>query len=131
VILFGFYFVSNRSDATSAEKAKQAAVDVGDAVRDTGVATLVSARLTKTFGFEANRFLHAHFDNGRVLLYGMVPVSLDQQQLLDEAAKVPGVKEVEILVQVRPEYIPPLRTLGDEPVPAPTPEPAVPPAEGP
>lgn len=112
VVLFGFFYASNRANVSRTEKAKQAATEVGDVVRDKGVATLVSARLAKTFGLEATRFLHVYYDEGQVLLYGLVPAGVDQEQLASEAIKVPGVTDAEVLVQLRPDYIPPLGTLG-------------------
>jgi hypothetical protein len=116
--LFGYFYAANRGEVSRAEKAKQAAADVGDAVRDKGVAGLVDVRLKTKFGLDATRFLHAYYDEGHVVLYGLLPAGVDQQLLVDEAAKVPGVSTVELLIQPRPDYIAPLK-----PITAPAPEP--------
>lgn len=116
--LFGYFYAANRGEVSRAEKAKQAAADVGDAVRDKGVAGLVDVRLKTKFGLDATRFLHAYYDEGHVVLYGLLPAGVDQQLLVDEAAKVPGVSTVELLIQPRPDYIAPLK-----PITAPAPQP--------
>jgi len=107
--LFGFYFLTDSSQRSPADKAKDAAIQVGDIVRDKGVAGLVQVRLVSRFGVEATRFLHAYYDEGRLVLYGMVPESLDLEALRSEAAKVSGVAEVEMLVHARPAFIRPLK----------------------
>lgn len=111
VVLFGYFFARNRADLSGTDRAKQAAIDVGDAVRDTGVAGLIRGRLVTKFGFEATRFVHAYYDAGRVVLYGLVPAEVAPQDLADEAAQVPGVNQVELLVQPRPDYITPLKAI--------------------
>ena len=118
LVLFGYFYAANRGEASRAEKAKQAVADVGDAVRDKGVAGLVLVRLKTKLGLDATRFLHAHYNEGHVVLYGLLPAGVDQQLLADEAAKVPGVSTVELLIQPRPDYIAPLK-----PITAPAPEP--------
>jgi hypothetical protein len=125
LVLFGYFYTTSRKDLPRTERAKQAAVDVGDAVRDKGVASLVQGRLVTKFGLDATRFLHAYYDEEHVVLYGLVPADVDQQALKDEAAKVPGVTTVELLVQLRPESIAPLKPIigsGPEPEPKPTPD---------
>jgi hypothetical protein len=111
LVLFGYFYTTSRKDLPRTERATQAAKEVGDAVRDKGVASLVDARLVAKFGLDATRFLHAYYDEGRVLLYGLVPADVDQQVLKDEAARVPGVSTVEVLVQLRPDYIAPLKPI--------------------
>lgn len=123
LVLFGYFYAANRGQISRTEKAKQAALDVGDAVRDKGVAGLVDVRLKAKFGLDATRFLHAYYDDGRVLLYGLVPAEVDQQALIDEATRVPGVSVVGLLVQIRPDYIAPLKPI-TSPEPAPAPQPA-------
>jgi hypothetical protein len=116
--LFGYFFLAASPERSSAEKAKEAALNVGDAVRDTGVAGLVDVRLKTKFGLDTTRFLHAHYNDGRVIVYGLVPAAIDQQALMDEAAQVPGVEEVELLVHPRPDYVVPLKGIGgSEPEP--------------
>lgn len=122
--LFGYFYLANSAESTRSEKAKQAAKDVGDAVRDRGVAGLVDVRLTTKYGLDATRFLHAHYDEGRVVVYGLVPAGVDLQELADEAARVPGVTEVELLVHPRPDYIAPLKPIaGAKPEAPPDPKP--------
>lgn len=103
--LFGYYFLTDHSGQSNKQKAKNAAVQVGDAVRDKGVATLVSARLTAKFGMDAMRFVHTYYDDGHALVYGLVPASVTADALGEEAAKVVGVKQVDVLVQPRPALI--------------------------
>jgi len=118
--LFVYFYAANSAEVSRSDKAKQAAIEVGDAVRDKGVAGLVDMRLKTKFGLDATRFLHTYFDEGNVVVYGLVPADTDLQLLHDEAAKVPGVAAVELLIQTRPDYIAPLPSItGDEPEPQP------------
>lgn len=122
--LFVYFYASNPANVSSSDKAKQAALDVGDAVRDTGVAGLVDVRLKTKFGLDATRFLHTYYDDGNIVVYGLVPDTMDLKLLHDEAAKVPGIVNVELLVNPRPASIKPLPSLtGSAPQPS-TPQPA-------
>jgi osmotically-inducible protein OsmY len=114
LVLFGYFYTTGRKDVPRTERATQAAKDVGDAVRDKGVAGLVQGRLLTKFGLDATRFLHAYYDEGHVVLYGLVPAAVDQQALKDEAAKVPGVSTVELLVQLRPDSIASLKPIAGD-----------------
>lgn len=109
--LFVYFYAAQPAEISSSDKAKQAAREVGDAFRDTGVAGLVDVRLKTKFGIDATRFLHTYYDNGHIILYGLVPGSIDQQTLHDEAAKVPGVIDVQLLLQPRPASIKALPSL--------------------
>jgi hypothetical protein len=109
--LFVYFYAANPADVSRSDKAKQAAIEVGDAVRDEGVAGLVDVRLKAKFGLDATRFLHTYFDEGRLVVYGLAPAGMDLQLLHDEAAKVPGVATVELLIQTRPDYIAPLKPI--------------------
>jgi hypothetical protein len=127
--LFVYFYTANPADVSRSDKAKQAAIGVGDAVRDKGVAGLVDVRLKTKFGLEATRFLHTHYDEGKVIVYGLAPSDADLQGLHDEAAKVPGVIAVEVLVQPRPDYInalPSITRPEPEAQPAVQPQPASP-----
>ncbi len=127
--LFVYFYTARCESVSRSDKAKQAALDVGDAVRDKGVASLVGVRLKAKCGLDATRFLHTYYNEGTVVVYGLVPVATDLQLLHDEAAKVPGVSAVELLIQVRPDYIAPLPSItrgGPEPRPETEPEPAQP-----
>lgn len=122
--LFGYFYATSSDQTSKGARAKQAVRDVGDAVRDKGVAEMVELRLKAKFGLDATRFVHAYFDDGRVVVYGLAPAAVDSAMLSAEAAKVPGVKAVETLVQARPDYIAPLKSLksakqprGDSPPP--------------
>lgn len=118
--LFVYFYTSRSDEVGRCDRAKQAALDVGDAVRDKGVAGLVDMRLKTKFGLDATRFVHTHYNDGNVLVYGLVPADVDPQLLHDEAAQVPGVATVELLVQPRPDYITPLPPImGDETEPSP------------
>ena len=118
--LFVYFYTSRSEGVSRSDKAKQAALDVGDAIRDKGVAGLVDMRLKTKFGLDATRFVHTHYNEGNVLVYGLVPANVDLQLLLDEAAKVPGVAAVELLIQPRPDYITALPSImGDDPEPQP------------
>ncbi len=109
--LFVYFYAANSAEVSRSDKAKQAAIEVGDAVRDKGVAGLVDMRLKTKFGLDATRFLHAYYDQGNVVLYGLAPADVDLQRLHDEAAKVPGVAAVELLIHTRPDYITPLKPI--------------------
>ncbi len=105
--LFGYFYLTDRSGTTKSDKARNAAVQVGDVVVDEGIAELVRVRLTTEFGLERTRYLHVWHDNGKVLVYGLAPETLAAEQIRTEAAKVPGVSSVEVLVQARPAYLTP------------------------
>lgn len=126
--LFGYYYFTDPSQRDSGEKAKSAAISVGDTVRDKGVASLVELRLKSKFGLEATRFVHAFYDNGRVLIYGVIPPQLTPETLVSEAQQVPGVREAEAVLGATPAFaIPAPSPAPAEPVPAaPTPPPATP-----
>ena len=103
--LFGYFIVTAPGDQSGAERAKGAALQVGDVVVDQGVAGLVHARLTASLGLETARFLHVHADDGRVLIYGLLPPSVSSEDLAERARSVPGVKRVDVQVLPRPGYL--------------------------
>jgi len=109
--LFGFYFATNRSAESNVDKAKSAGLQVLDTAKEKGVSLLVDGRLKSQFGFEATRFLHTYFDDGRLIVYGMAPVGVDLQELHDVVAKVAGVGQVDVLVTTRPAHVVPLPTF--------------------
>lgn len=126
--LFGYYFVVDKSDRSTTDKAKDAGMQVADAVRDKGVNLLITTQLTSKFGVEATRFIHSYYDNGTAVVYGMVPNGIDTDALQAEIAKVAGVRTVELYITPRPMHIAPLTGFGgneqpsdaaDEPAPAP------------
>jgi hypothetical protein len=103
--LFGYFLLSDSSQRTRTEKAKDAAVRVGDTLVDQGVAAAVRARLVSEFKHDA-RFLHVYHDDGRTLIYGLLPDALSPADLAAAARAVAGVEEVDVLVQPRPADVP-------------------------
>jgi len=120
--LFGYYFVTDTGKQSKVERAKSAAAQVGDTVRDKGVASLVDVRLKAKFGLDATRFLHSYYDNGRVVVYGLVPDGIDLARIHEEALKVTGVREADVFVSPRPAFITPLKALPAKSAPAATDE---------
>ncbi len=108
---FAYFYFSADVSGSRSDRAKAAAKSLGDAVRDKGVAELVEVRLKTKFGIDATRFVHAFFDDGHVVVYGMVPDGLDTGALQAEAAKVPGVSDATVLVETRPGFIQPLKPI--------------------
>ncbi len=108
---FGYFYLTSDGAGSRTDRAKTAARNLGDAVRDKGVAELVEVRLKTKFGIDATRFVHAFFDEGHVVVYGMVPAGIDPGALQSEAAKVPGVSDALVLVQPRPDFIVPLKSI--------------------
>lgn len=99
--LFGYFYFTDRSDASAAEKARRAAGHVGNVVVDQGIAAGVSALLKANLGTGQARFLHVFNDDGRVVVYGMADAGLSDEAIAEIAAKFPGVKKVDVrLVQL-------------------------------
>lgn len=103
--LFGYFFVTNSTDMSGTEKAKDAIARVGDKVLDEGLASAVAVRLKGEFGLGATRFLHVHHDEGTVTVYGLAPADITVERLETLARGIPGVKNVQILLQSLPEYL--------------------------
>lgn len=102
--LFGYFFVTASNRQSNAERAKEAMGQVGDTVRDQGVAGLVRARLATSLGIDGARFLHVYFDEGKVLIYGLLPPGVSEEELVAPVRVLPGVEQVEVRVVARPEY---------------------------
>lgn len=100
--LFGYYYLQDSSGRAVGDKAADAMRSVGDKVRDEGVAGVVKVRLASKFGMDATRFVHVHYDEGKVLVYGLTPAAVTAEQLKAEAQQVPGVSSVEVLIATRP-----------------------------
>jgi osmotically-inducible protein OsmY len=100
--LFGYYYLQDSSGRAVGDKAADAMRSVGDKVRDEGVAGMVKVRLASKFGLDATRFVHVHFDEGEVLVYGLTPAAITADQLQGEAQQVPGVTSVQVLISTRP-----------------------------
>jgi osmotically-inducible protein OsmY len=103
--MFVYHFVTGRGDAE--QRARHAANQVSDTVKDQGMAGAIRVRLTTAFGMEATRFLHVYHDSGKTVVYGLVPESLTADKLMEEARKVSGVTEVAVAVQLFPELLAP------------------------
>lgn len=110
--LFGYYYLQDSSGRAVGDKAADAMRSVGDKVRDEGVAGMVKVRLASKFGMDATRFVHVHYDEGKVLVYGLTPAAVTAEQIKAEAQQVPGVTHVEVQVSTRPAEF-------DAPPPAP------------
>lgn len=113
--LFGYYFFSDPSQRDNGAKAKDAALHVGDTVRDKGVASLVDLRFKAKYGFDATCFLHTYYDDGRVLIYGLIPPQITADALVSEAKEVPGVREAEAVVNPTPVFALPVPAQSEAP----------------
>ncbi|MFN0136786.1 MAG: BON domain-containing protein [Phycisphaerae bacterium] len=100
--LFGYYFVTDRTDRPAGEKARSAAGQVGDLAKDTGAGMVVQARLTARYGVDATRFIHTHYDDGAVVVYGLAPVEMKADEVAEIIKAVPGVKSVDVRIGERP-----------------------------
>lgn len=112
--LFGYFFVTSQQPSGK-ERAREAAANVGDTVVAEGVAGLVRARLLTTLGYDVARFLHVHNDNGRVLVYGLLPDDVRVEDVIHQARQAPGVTTVDVQVMPRPEYLRPAKETAARP----------------
>ena len=103
--VFAYFFATAPGEQGTGERARQAAVETKDAVVDQGVAGLVRARLMRKYGLDGARFLHVYFDDGKVLVYGLLPPSATAEQIAGEADEVPGVREADVQAVPRPAYL--------------------------
>ena len=103
--LFGYFYVTNSTDMSGTEKAKDAIARVGEKFLDEGIASAVAVRLKGKFGLGATRFLHVYHDAGTVTVYGLAPAGITAERLETEARGIPGVKNVQVLLQPLPEYL--------------------------
>ncbi len=105
--LFGYFFIRTPSDHTGAERAKEAAAQVGDTMVNEGVAGLVRARLATTFGVDGAAYLHVHFDGGtgQALVYGLLPPNVTPDDIAGVVRKIGGVKQVDVQALPRPAYL--------------------------
>ena len=114
--MFGYFFVTAPANQSGTDRAKDAAVRLGDTVKDQGAASVVSARLKAGLGLDGSRFLHVYYDDGAVLIYGLAPADVTAERLTSLAREVPSVTSVEVQILPRPEY------LNAKPAPEATPE---------
>jgi hypothetical protein len=103
--MFGYFFVMTPGDRPGGDRAKQAAVELGDAVVDQSAAGLVRARLATSLGLDGVRFLHVHYDDGKVLIYGLAPARVTADGLAGLVRGIPGVRTVDVQIMTRPTYL--------------------------
>jgi len=100
--LFGYYFFTDRSGAPAADRARNAAGQLGDLAKDTGEGLMVQARLTARWGTDAMKYVHVYYNDGALVIYGLAPAHVKPDELITAAREVPGVKSVDVLVHERP-----------------------------
>jgi hypothetical protein len=101
---FTYFFVTDRSDAPADEKAQRAVVKAKEAAVEEGVALGVRTRLTASLGFDSANYLHVdNRGDGRIWVYGMLKPGITEEQVLAEASRAPGVKDVKVMVMQWPE----------------------------
>lgn len=106
---FTYFFVADKSGAPTKERAQQAALQTKDAVVDQGVAIGVNTRLAAAFGIDAAGYLHvSNRGEGVIWVYGMLRPGITEEQVLAEAGKAPGVKDVKVMVIHWPQGAPEL-----------------------
>lgn len=105
--LIGFFYVKDQRNVPPSDKARAAVTSAGQVVVEEGVALGVRGQLVAALGREATRFLHVYNQDGHILIYGLLGPSPSIEVLEAEARKVPGVKDVQVLVIARPETLSP------------------------
>lgn len=106
--LFGYFFLNEPQNKPGEERARQAALRVGDLVLEEGQAGVIRMNIVANYGVDAARFLHVYCNNGRVLIYGLAPEGVTPDALVQIARQIPNAQQVEILVSPRPAYVAPL-----------------------
>jgi hypothetical protein len=99
--LFGYFYLSDGSDRSQADRAKAAAGRVGDVVADQSIAGVVKLRLMSAYGGDA-RFLHVFHDAGRVTVYGLLPPRIAPDAVQSVLRDIPGLTDVRVLTQELP-----------------------------
>lgn len=121
LFLFGYFYFSDRSGRSSADKAASAGAQVLTTAKQTGVEMLIEGRLKADLGLDAAAYLHVYFRDGTAIVYGVAPESATAEKIAAAARAVPGVTSVEVLVQPRPATMTPMWSKGGEPAAPPTP----------
>lgn len=106
--LFGYFFLNEPQNKPGEERARQAALRVGDLVLEEGQAGVIRMNIVANYGIDAARFLHVYCNNGRVLIYGLAPEGVTPDALVQIARQIPNAQQVEVLVLPRPGYVTPL-----------------------
>ncbi len=110
--LVGYFYLADKSNDGREQKAKRAVskatdtvVKATDSVVEGTVSGAVKARLLTTFGLDTARYLHVTNQDGQVVVYGLLSPKVTEEQIAAEAQKVPGVKEVQLLVHPWPSVL--------------------------
>lgn len=104
--LFGYYFLTDATGRSTADKAKDAGMNVVSDAKDSGAAMLIQGRLMTAFGMDAMRLVHVYYDDGHVIVYGLAPESLDAAAVEKTVQELPGgVTDVQVLLQPRPALV--------------------------
>lgn len=110
--LVGYFYIGDKSNSSREDKAKRAVTKATNTVvKATGnlvegtISGAVKARLLTTFGLDAARFLHVTNQDGQIVVYGLIGSNITREQVAAESRKVPGVKDVQLLVHPRPESL--------------------------
>ncbi|MCH7872000.1 MAG: hypothetical protein IID33_09910 [Planctomycetes bacterium] len=110
--LVGYFYLGDKSNDGREQKAKRAVskathavVKATDSVVEGTVSGAVKARLMTTFGLDTARYLHVTNHDGQVVVYGLLNPKVTAEQITAEAQKVPGVKEVQLLVHPWPRAL--------------------------
>lgn len=112
--LFGYFFLNEPQTNSSDQRAKQAAMRVGDLVLEEGQAGVIRMNIIANLGVETARFLHVYCNNGRVLIYGLAPEGVTAESLTQIARQIPNAQQVEVLISPRPSYVTPLAASGSD-----------------
>jgi hypothetical protein len=105
--LFLYFYVKAPAEQPGRERARQAVSQVGDTVRDEGVAGLIRARLAARLGIEGTRYLHVQYDAGQALVYGLIPPETRPEEVAALVQAIPGISAVDVQVLPRPAYLAP------------------------
>lgn len=102
---FGYFYFSGGSGGSQSDRLADAARQTGDAAMDQGLSMLVKTRLATAVGLSLSRFLHVWSDNGKVLVYGLLPEGVSPELIRSAVRGLPGVTEVDVRVAARPAYV--------------------------
>lgn len=103
--LFGYYYFTD-AGGTQGERAEKAGMRVLDTAKDTTAGGVIKTRLTAALGLDAARLVHVWYDDGHVIVYGLAPESVTADGIRSLVKDIPGVKEIEVLIQARPALTP-------------------------
>ncbi|MBL8880499.1 MAG: BON domain-containing protein [Phycisphaerales bacterium] len=110
---FGYFFLNQPQTKPTDERAKQAAMRVGDLVLEEGQAGVIRMNIVANLGVDTARFLHVYCNNGRVLIYGLAPEGVTADALTQIARQMPNAQHVDVQITPRPDYVAALGATGD------------------